>query len=841
MGQLRHWHLSAAEPIMTHLAADVRRCRTQYADDQIWRVLPGVGDDPVVSLQTRYGGRVGLASLVLMLSHQGRSIYRAEDMHSQPVITAFAPGYMKISAGLTADLALTLEYLVVESSVIAGRFSIENSSAEPQTTQLDLFAHVGSKGGRSRLAVLTLADETHALSMGRFAALEPVVVLEGARAELVPGRKASPKVGVEVHAQPGQTAEVRWVHAGLPRMADSLTRAQFWLAQDWGALYADVVDSAQSIPIIETGQADFDAVIAFSYQQLAQSFMAESGQLPHPSIIANRHPDKGYSSRGDGTDYDRGWSGQSPDAAYLSALAVAPVAPDLAQGIIRNYLSVQAEDGSIDMRPGLGGQRLGMLCPPVLARLTWEIYQYTDDDVFLAEVFPGLVRFFNRWLESDLDADYDVLPEWQDERQTGYAFWPTFGARQPWAQNLNLHYTETPDMGAYLVSEARSLQQIAERLGDPGAFELQKRVTSLNKLLNGLWDESAQRFTYRDRDTHTNAAGQTLMTEQPAHEELILAQTLTPPQRLLIRLVGGAGRAPGGRLILQGSDSAGELLEESVDISAFNWGYGSGVYTSQNVFGTVDRVRFEGLSRVFRFDVFTPDFTREDVNGLLPLWSDGISAEQTEAIITYLTNAGRFWRESGLSIVPATDPNYDPSSANGGGGVWLYWTTLLADGLIAAGRVDLASELARRLLAVQVETLRENKHFHEFYHADDARGLGEAGYLTGIAPLHLLNRLFGVRIVGPDRVWTGGAFGWGEPVTVRQHGVMVERTAERIHIVFPSGHEETLPGDAEWQLVTDANGNAAAGNAGASSRVQPPESPPRTTSRVIIDVDLDAD
>ena len=96
---------------------------------------------------------------------------------------------------------------------------------------------------------------------------------------------------------------------------------------------------------------------------------------------------------------------KSPTLAYLAGLGVAPVDTALAQGLIRNYLAIQQDDGWIDWKPGLGGQRSNLLCMPILARLTWGIFQYTEDVTFLRETFPGLRKFFERWLTEDQDAD----------------------------------------------------------------------------------------------------------------------------------------------------------------------------------------------------------------------------------------------------------------------------------------------------------------------------------------------------------------------------------------------------------------------------------------------------
>jgi hypothetical protein len=76
-------------------------------------------------------------------------------------------------------------------------------------------------------------------------------------------------------------------------------------------------------------------------------------------------------------------------------------------------------------------------------------------------------------------------------------------------------------------------------------------------------------------------------------------------------------------------------------------------------------------------------------------------------------------------------------------------------------------------------------------------------------PLHLLNKLFGIRIVSSSKVWVGGVFGWDRAVTIRQHGVIVRRTRKDIKVKFPSGYTVELDGDARWQAIIDPDGKPA--------------------------------
>jgi hypothetical protein len=663
--------------------------------------------------------------------------------------------------------------------------------------------------------------------------------MENATTEVVTGRRASPKIGVDLTLEPGAAQTTRWVHAGIARMPASLERAQFWLRQDWAAIDKSIESAAAQIPVVETGGIEQDAAIAFAYHHLMQSYLQTTEHLPHPSFVTTRRPDHGFSTRGDGSDYGRGWNGQQVHAAYLTSLATATVDAQLAQSIIRNYLAVQREDGWIDMQPGLGGQRSELLCPPLLARMTWSVYQLTRDEAFLAESFSHLLDFFNRWFESDLDVDGNVLPEWQDERQTGYVFWPTFAAGQPWSQNTAIHYVETPDMAAYLLSEANSLVEMARELGNPGEYELRGRVADLQQMLEAMWYPPGERYAYRDRDTSLTTHGVPVLEDVRGDEEHLPALKLDPRSRLVVRVSGGTGQPPRASLYLEGLNAAGQTISETVDMKDFAWSYGNGIYTSSQVYAQIDRVRFTGLSRVFRITVHTLDLTRLDINAVLPLWSRGAPAERIEALVGLATNEAHFVRPSGLTIVSAQDANYDPSSANGGGGVWSYWTTLIGEALIDAGRMDAATALVRRLLRTQVAVLKQDKHFSEFYHSSEARGLGERSHVSGIVPLYLLMRVLGIQVINNAQVWAGGEFHWPSPVMVHQHGVTVRRSAERTEIEFPSGHRTTLPPEADWQLVVDPT-PVLNEMAAPSTPPRPPESlAPGRSGRVIIEVEAD--
>lgn len=819
MSNFRRWQLDANSPLALQLASDIRLNPAEDHNDQVWELLLGIGNSPALALQTRYGGHVGLASLVPMWLHGDRVVYEAQAYAKPPYVTAFAPGYLRVQATLSSQLSLQAEYWAMESHATGGQFTISNARTSPQEVRLDLVAFVASGGKEQPPNILTMQGERQALHMGKIGNLNPVVVLEGGS-----GDSTSPKLGKTWTIAGRKKVVVRWVHAGLTNVRDSLALAERWLKQNWSKHFKQIAQAAQNIPLIETGDEEQDATIAFAYQQLVHSFL-NSPPMPNATSVAVRQPARG--------EYYRESSGQPSTLAYLSALAMAPIDAERAQGIVRNTLSNQQNDGWISLR--LDGQRQPIMSMPILARLTWGLFQYTEDHRFLVETFPKLLKFFERWFAPDLDEDQDGLPEWLDESQTGYVYTPTFAAAQPWGQGADISLVETPDLAAYLLSEAVSLREMAYYLRDTdNEHRLGARIEALTTTLGSLWNSESSRYVYRDRDVHLTTGSVTMLENGRGDEEHLPGLNLTQPNRVIVQVSGGFEHVPNMTLHLTGLDQHGSEINETAKGNDFVWHLGRGVYTSRNLYAQVGRIWCDGLSRVYRIDARTVDTTRLDINALLPLWSPGISEERATALVRLITDKSHFWRANGVSMNSAQDSRFDPANVQGSGAVWPFWLTLLGEGLIEHGYVEEATEMIKRLLTAQVSVLKQEKAFFEFYHSDQPRGLGDRGHVGGIVPLHLLLRVLGVRIVSTGKVWAGGAFAWDKPVTVTQHGVMVHRSRAGTQVRFPSGHEVALTNDS-FREVIDPHPTAP-------TRIVPIEIEPLVSSRpVSIEVQRDTD
>ena len=796
MKNLRRWELDTKQSTLLILAADSRLSETDYFDDQSWQVRLSDGEQAAIALQTQYGGRAGLVSLVPMWEHDGRLLYEGAAYHQIPVVTAFAPNYIQLDGALLPEVTITLQLWAMDSQSVGCAMTLNNSADNAIDLRFDLYGHVIRENKEQPLGLIDLA-EGQALYMGDLPQLAPIVMVEGGHA-----RDDRPKVGRDVHVDGEGSTTVRWVHVGGKDRRDSLKRVLAWLTQDWTPYFQQIDDAALMIPQVQTSNAAWDYLIAASYNRLIQAFFNGAGHFPKHTFSAKRLPEYGYSAKGDGSDYPRGWDGQNPTTAYLAASAMATVVPDIAQGVILNYLASQTSDGAIDNRPAVSGEQQGLLCLPILARMAWHIFQQSEDDAFLETVFPALMNFLERWLAKDLDSDHDQHPEWQDERQTGYVAFPTFATWQPWSQGADIRTVEGPDLLAYLLAEAKTLQHMAKHLDKTSVLPMLNEIISvLQKKLDALWQNG--HFVYRDRDTHITTSGTRILENGAGDIAHDIDHSLLIPNRIVVRIEGGVKHVPRIRLHIEGLDDQDRPIEESHNSEDFQWYHRHGVLTSDKTYTKIDRIWCDGLSRVYRISATTLDTTGIDVNTLLPLWVGDLPENQRRALVKLVSNTDTFMRPNGLTMVPADSRYYDPSNADGAGGIWPFWLTLVGEGLIAADAAKQAGDMLKALLDAQAIVTDADNAFSQFYHAEQPIGLGEGDHLAGIVPLHLLHKLTGIRIISQSKVWVGGLFGWDRAITVRQYGVSVRRTRKKITIKFPSGMTQELPGDARWQSIID--------------------------------------
>jgi hypothetical protein len=788
---MRKWSLRAEDPHSIFLAADARLTKPSYVDDQIWELVLTGGEPAAVAAETTYGRRAQLMRIFTGFGLGQAVITDPNQFYEPPVLRQFYPNYARITFAPFPSLSVEAEYWVPESQLLVGRLSLVNQREATLQLWLRLFALLQPKEGGERMGPWQHRGST--CLAGRTENLEPVMFIGGGG---VVDQAVYPAMRIRYELPPGARKALVWSHAGLESREASFAAARDSVARNWDAEVARIELINSAMLDINTGNPDWDAVLAFSQCTCLGSYVGPTQALPRPSFVLARVPDQGWSREGSGKDYDRLWDGQALLQGYPHFGQLMLIAPALVKGVIHNFLAVQKPDGSIDGKPGMGGQQSKALSPPLLGTLTWQVYQKTGDRDFLETVFSGLLNFFEAWFSEDHDRDQDGYPEWDHSVQMGFDDCPSYVRWREWGQGLDISKAETPDLASYLYRESLSLIHIAEVLDRVDIIDhLQGIAETLHSAVAQRWSPEEWIYRPQDRDTHFSTAGEELGSGEGAFL-VELEREFDHPVRILIRSHGDQNLSRKIEVFIHGRGQPGRHRVERLRQSDFQWFWGIGTATSDKTYLEVERIEVRGLSEAFQTEISVPDFTRHDVTCLLPLWA-GMSSSTTaqELIRKTLLAPERFYREYGIVNISAQDPAYSHASQEEIAGVHMLWNTMLAEGLIHYGFRAEAAELFGRLMTALADTLRKEGAFREVYSADQGGAYGARRHLSGIAPTHLFMRLLGVDLRSPREVKVEGFNPFPWPVRVRWRGLEIFREEQRTKLIFPNGQEAIVDGD----------------------------------------------
>ena len=789
---MRDWTLDPGDPLTLTLSADFRLCTTDYVNDHIWELETSGGDPPALALYTTYGLRARSMRIFPTFSLAGQTVTDPAAFPLPPRLRRFFPNFLLLDFSPLPGIDVVAEYWVPDPHTIAGRFTVTNRGGEPLTLLLELCGQFAPLEGQS---FAPISMQSVNVLAGRSSDLAPVIFLTGGPQ---PGPGPYPSLTLDLALAAGGSRTLTWVQAALNTPEESLELARRTAARPWEAERAriELVNAAQTVEV-RTGDPDWDAAFALSQKTAFSLFFGANRNLPYPSFVLARQPDHGYSPRGDGSDYSPLWSGQPPlEAYYLASLL--PGAPELATGLVRNFLTAQAEDGTVEWKPGLAGQRGRWLAAPLLANLAWQAYQHTRDLDFLREIQPGLNAFVQCWFNEHHDRDGDGFPEWDHPLQTGFEDNSAFTVWQIGGQGAEISAAESPALAALLYREIQSQAYIADVLGQPKERQrLELKLGELRLLTEECWDAEAALYHNRDRDTHLSPAGKHLGHLRGAGT-LTLNQSFRQPVRLLVRmdLKGEITRRPEVILVGQNSDTP---QTESLKRMDFQWGASLAVATSRNLYTKLSEVKISGVEKRDHVSVQVMDFTGEDVTLFLPLWA-GIPNSRRLRTLTRRTlfAANRFGRPFGIPACASSAASPGPETDSACQAVHLPWNALIGEGLLTYGLRQEAAQLTRRLMSAVIQNLKKQHAFARAYHAGTGTGIGERNPVEGLAPLGLFLEALGVEIQSPTRVSLSGKNPFSWPVTVKYRGLTVTRQAEQTVVVFPDGQTLTLndPTDA---------------------------------------------
>lgn len=776
---MRVWDLKSGEPLSLTLAADARLSHTDYCDDQIWELQLGDGDPPALALYTTYGLRARSLRIFPLFTEDDLTISDPGSFDRPPKINQFFPNYMRLTFSPFPSIDVEIEYWVPSSKAIGGRINIANNGRFPRKIRLDVVALLTPSEGQ-RMAPANV--ETAPCLVSYTDGLAPVVFLTGGPQAI---SSPYPALRLDVDLQSRDTRRLTFSHAALPSLEDSFSMVRGITARPWDAETARLVLSNAGQVEIYTGNADWDVAFALTQKLALNLFLSPTEHLQNPSFVLTREPDQGYSLQGDGRDYNHLWNGQPPlESFYLTGI-ILPCAPQLAKGLLRNFLSSQTKKGSVDWKPGLAGQRCHFLATPILASMAWLIYQWTEDRTFLEKVFPLLLDFLNSWFSPDHDRDGDGIPEWDHPTQADLEDHHIFSRWDSWAHGVDIAYVESPALCAFLYKECQSLIKIATLINSNIPVDgLVSLADNLRTVLENAWSSETASYRYWDRDTHSSPSGE-LIGERNGSGILPIQRHFEDPIRLLVHLRSDGESTLRPNFFVHGESISGQHRVERIGASQFRWFHGFGTLTGQRVYSSLEHIDINGLDDNVQVKVFSVGYDFQDHANLLPLWAGIPDDKRAETLVREtLTSPKHFWRPYGLPACPDRVKEQDDDQCRN---VHLPWNNLIGEGLLSYGYQAEAAELVSRLMKAVTQTLKGKRAFQRYYNADNGQGSGERNALSGLAPLNLFLESLGVRLISSSRVHLTGFNPFPWPVTIKYHGMSVLCKKDSTTVTFPDG------------------------------------------------------
>ena len=786
---MRAWSLVPGDPLSLTLAADSRLSIADYLNDHIWELEFGGAEPASLSLRTTYGLRAKAMRVFFRFGEGKKSISDPAAFEIHPTIRRFYPNFLVVEYSPLPNIDVNAEYWVPQSNAVCGRVTLANKSNKNRKIKLELCAALNAIDGQS------MANEQMQMVnilAGHTGGLCPVIFMTGGPAH---GGGPHPSLLLDLELGPGATRQLTWTHAAAADRQTSFDLARQTAARPWEAERArlELVNASQTIDI-QTGDKEWDAAFALSQSAAFGLFFPPNEHLPNPSIVSSRGPDNGHSPRGDGSDYPASWNGQSPfDAYYLSEVLPASQA---AQDLLKNFLASQNENGEIDGKIGLAGQRGRYLAAPLLASLAWKLYQKSEDKEFLKQNFSRMQKFFWSWFSPEYDEDRDGIPQWKHVLQTGFEDNPLFDQWHEWSLGVNISQVHSPALEAMLYHEAACLIKMAELLEENASLALlHEQAEKLRASIESAWQARTGLYHYRERGTGLSLEGRVLLRQQGSGVAATKIK-FEGQVRLLVEVQTQSPEAKRPQIRLH--EFSSKPADEVIESGDYQWRNSGAIYTTKKTYSKLAKVSVRGLSDDDTVVISTLDFTTEDHTLFMPLWAQAPDEQHAQVMIgRALLDAARFYRPFGIPACPSLT---QPEAENVSQSVHLPWNLFVCEGLLKYGfRSDAARIFAHNMTAV-IQSLKLNRAFHARYHAEKGTGIGERNSLSGLAPVGLFMKILGVEILSPTRVKLEGENPFPWDVTVQFKGLKVIRGMRKTEVVFANGKSVTV-GSSESAVV----------------------------------------
>jgi hypothetical protein len=225
--------------------------------------------------------------------------------------------------------------------------------------------------------------------------------------------------------------------------------------------------------------------------------------------------------------------------------------------------------------------------------------------------------------------------------------------------------------------------------------------------------------------------------------------------------------------------------------------------TTENTFAAIKRFEVQGLCEEDQVRVLTADYTQEDCSLFLPLWAAAPDLDQARMLVEG-TLLPRYFQEFGISLCPPDALLQDslPGLHSATSSALLPWNQLLGEGLLRYGYRDQAADLVTRLMNAVVPTLKEQRTFRQYYHAETGQAAGERGHLHGLAPIGLFLQTLGIRCLTPKEIVLDGFNPFSRVIHVKYRKIEITCHPDKTEVRFSGGQSITIdqPGPCRISL-----------------------------------------
>lgn len=610
------------------IAADQRCCEVTPENDQVWELDTSRGEPPALALQTTYGLRAYGMRVFPRFIYNKVPVSDPRAFVVHPSVAFSAPNFVELDYSPIHFIDVNQKVWVPNSHTLVGLVTLTNTSESMLQFGMEWVAQLNPLVTGSHMSAEQISVNT--VLQGQSGHLHPVFFLTGGpQASL----SAFPSLGIQVALTAHSSRQFSWALASLES-----TDASFYEARKSTAYSLDNEQVKLQMQLLQQtigfdfGDSQKDSALAQSQRRVFQLLLPPYKEFNHVSCLVNRLPDQGYHPPENEKGTSNDWGVQRIMDLFEISRMLLPARPDLVKGLLQNVFDQQAGDGRIHAQTGWNGSITSLAAAPLSVSLALDLFEYTQDIDWLAQIYPALIRSVRVWFEPDHDRDSDGWPEWDHLLQTGLLDSSSLDPQTRSNLEEMIRCAEWPDLAALLFRECQGLIKMARLVEEEQDLAwLEDRVALLQEQLQDCWDDRQAIYRCRDHSTHAIDEGKILhRMKQDGSAEIRTKMAF--PSRICVKITPRDGGKRQVECTLRGVCNRHEkkvvLSAKEFDLVENTW-----LVVTKEVFSTLKQVSVTGLKKGDLLLVETPDFALRAPDFMIPLWAGVPSVAEAEKMI----------------------------------------------------------------------------------------------------------------------------------------------------------------------------------------------------------------